>query len=966
MSGPLLLVALALGGAAYQMVRRPMLRRLAVRDALRRRSETMLVIAGSLLGTAIITGSFIVGDTLDSSIRVTAATQLGPIDEAIAVQSPEEAAEIAAAAEGLDDPRVDGVLSILRAPASISIERGDDTLAEPAAQLVEADLGEARAFGGDPDATGMAGSTPGTGEAAITEDLAETLEAGVGDEVAASLYGESVSLEVTRVLPRLGVAGFWTGFESVSPNAFVAPGTIAGITEESLPRGARPPITSVLVSNRGGVEEGAALTDEVETLLEDEVLGSSSGLRVETYKQDVLDAAEEQGDMFAELFLGIGSFAVVAGILLLVNIFVMLAEERKSQLGMLRAVGLRRSDLVRSFYIQGGLYSVPSGLLGALLGIGVGYAIVVVAAPIFGGFGEFALDLSFSMEPASIVTGSCIGILISLLTVFATSLRISRINIIRAISDLPDPKQERTRTLTLVLGSLGAAAAAAWFVASLAGDGMWVGLLLGPPLFAFALLPLLRRLTARRIALLGVAAASLIWGIFGNGLLGGRIFEGGDIFVFVLQGVLLNVAGVILLSQTQENLEGGLHRFAARSLALRLGLAYPLARRVRTGLTLAMFSLVVFTMVFIAVLARIFGGQVEDTTRREAGGYDILVDSSASNPPRPEALERVDGVEDVAALDYGSALFEVEGGSAAAGSGGEPSPWTVSGIDIEFVEGGPPALEERPARFTTDEEAWRALVADPGAVIVPEFFLIEGGGPQGSVVEIGDGLVVVNPLTGERATKEIIALSGNDFAFSGAYLSRTEELRELLRGSVTPSRFYVAAEGSESEARRTAVRLQGGLVANGVEAETFRTRVEEFGRLNLQFLRLMQGYLALGLLVGIAGLGVVMVRAVRERRRQIGVLRSLGFLPGMVRRAFLLESGFTAVEGILLGTVLALVTASQLVANGDFGQGVEFKIPWLDVSVLCVVSLVASLAATAWPAQQASQIPPAVALRVAD
>jgi putative ABC transport system permease protein len=963
--GPLILVALALGVAAYQMVRRPMLRRLAVRDALRRRSETMLVIAGSLLGTAIITGSFVVGDTLDSSIRVTASTQLGPIDEAVTVPDPGRAADLEAELASLDDPRIDGVTSVLRASASLSFEAGGDTLAEPSAQLVEADFAEAAAFGGDPAATGISGAAPGAGEVAITEDLAETLGAGPGDEVRASLYGKSLALEVVRILPRLGVAGFWTGFESVSPNAFVAPGTIAGTASGDLPAGAQPPFTSVLVSNRGGVEEGAALTEPVRDLIE-EVLGPGTPLRAETYKQDVLDAATEQGEMFSELFLGIGSFAVVAGILLLVNIFVMLAEERKSQLGMLRAVGLRRSDLVRSFYIQGGLYSVPSGLLGAALGIGVGYAIVVVAAPIFGGFGDFSLDLTFSMEPASIVTGFCIGVLISLVTVFGTSLRISRINIIRAIRDLPDPKQERTRTVTLVLGSAGAAAAAAWFVVSLSGDGSWIGLLLGPPLFAFASLPLLRRLVPRRTALLAVSFASLAWGVFGNGMLGGRIFDGGDIFVFVLQGVLLNVSGVILLSQTQENLEGLLHRFAARSLALRLGLAYPLARRVRTGLTLAMFSLVVFTMVFIAVLARIFGGQVEETTRREAGGYDVLVDSSASNPPTADAIAGVDGVEDLASLDFGSALFVTESQATGVDPDAEPRPWTVTGIDEAFVAGGPPALEERPERFATDGDAWQALVDDPDAVIVPEFFLVEGGGPTGTLIDIGEELTVVNPLTGEEATKHIIALSGNDFAFSGAYMSKTQEFRKVLAGSVTPSRFYVVAEGGESDARRTAARLQGELVENGVEAETFRSRVEEFGRLNLQFLRLMQGYLALGLLVGIAGLGVVMVRAVRERRRQVGVLRSLGFLPGMVRRAFLLESGFTAIEGILLGTALALVTASQLVANGDFGQGVEFQVPWVDVSVLCVVSLGASLLATAWPARQASKIPPAVALRVAD
>jgi putative ABC transport system permease protein len=135
---------------------------------------------------------------------------------------------------------------------------------------------------------------------------------------------------------------------------------------------------------------------------------------------------------------------------------------------------------------------------------------------------------------------------------------------------------------------------------------------------------------------------------------------------------------------------------------------------------------------------------------------------------------------------------------------------------------------------------------------------------------------------------------------------------------------------------------------------------------NLQFFQLMQGYLALGLVVGIAGLGVIMVRAVRERRRDVGVLRSLGFLVKQVRRAFVLESGFVALEGIVVGAVLAIITASQLVATGEFGEDIAFKIPWLDLGVLTVVALGASLLATAWPAHQASQIPPAAALRIAD
>jgi putative ABC transport system permease protein len=137
---------------------------------------------------------------------------------------------------------------------------------------------------------------------------------------------------------------------------------------------------------------------------------------------------------------------------------------------------------------------------------------------------------------------------------------------------------------------------------------------------------------------------------------------------------------------------------------------------------------------------------------------------------------------------------------------------------------------------------------------------------------------------------------------------------------------------------------------------------------NRSFFQLMQGFLALGLVVGVAGLGVVMVRAVRERRRMVGVLRALGFPARVVRRAFLIESSFVALEGILLGTGLSIVTSYLLFRNDDELQaaGGAFPVPWLAIAVLVVATAAASLAATAWPARKAARIRPAVALRIAE
>src|SRR2546423_26331 len=91
----------------FLLARRPVLRRLAVRNASRRPRETALVLLGSLLGTAIITGSLIVGDTLNASIRRSAFTQLGPVDETVAANDPAAAAQASERLTGVHSDDID-------------------------------------------------------------------------------------------------------------------------------------------------------------------------------------------------------------------------------------------------------------------------------------------------------------------------------------------------------------------------------------------------------------------------------------------------------------------------------------------------------------------------------------------------------------------------------------------------------------------------------------------------------------------------------------------------------------------------------------------------------------------------------------------------------------------------------------------------------------------------------------------
>ncbi len=950
------LVTLVVVAAVYTAVRHRVLGRLAWRSASRRRTEAVLVILGSLLGTAIITGSLIVGDTLHDSVRSAAWSNLGPIDETVTAYGSEALPALQERLAGLPEHRdVDGLAFGLRSSGTIAARYGaDDAAARPDVALLELDFDRARNLGGDPAATGLDGvAEPVAGEVVLTAEVAEHLSVDPGDEVTIFAYGAERSVRVSAVVDAVGVAGYPSG-----RSAFLVPGTIAGMLAEA-PEGlgASPPISLAFVSNEGGVLEGAERSDAVVTLVRERI-ASLQGAEVDASKMRVLEEADETGRSFAELFLTIGAFAVIAGALLLVNIFVMLAEERKAELGMMRAVGMRRGALVRAFLVEGSLYGLVAAALGAVLGIGVGRVIVFVASGIFSS-SEFGLDLRFSAAPGSLVIGLLAGIVISSVTVLGTAVRVSRLNIIRAIRELPEPPNAGPRPLTFVLGALAFAAGGAWTAVGVAAPEPF-GALGGPGLLALGTAPLLARFVPRRPLVTGLGLAVVAWGVFAMTLFD-EVFADVDPPIFVLQGVLLTSAAVAVLANNQDVLGRLLRRIAGNErLPLRLGLAYPLARRFRTSATLAMYALVVFTLVFISILAGIFGGQVDTFADQERGGYDIVLRSSPTDPVPADRVASDPEVSVVATLRYAvwSVEFRPEGREKFV-------PWAVSGFDQTFLDGGAPPLQERAPDYATDEEAWAAVLADPSLIVIDSFFLEQGGPPEQNA-QIGQTVSMRNPLTGAEEERVVAARSRAGFTFSGVFASAAS-VDSVLGSRATPNRMYVAAEpGVDADA--LAARLQAELVRFGAEADTFHAIVARNQQANQQFFRLMQGYLALGLAVGISGLGVIMIRAVRERRREVGVLRALGLQANQVRAAFLIESGFVALQGILVGMTLALITSYQVIARGKaFGDmDAAFIVPWPELAMLLGITLLASLAATAWPARAASRIDPAVALRTAD
>ena len=937
-----LLLLLPLIGAA---LRQRTLFVMVIRNIARRRAEAILVVAGALLGTAIITSSLVVGDVIEASFADTARTQYGPIDITVTASRQADIGKVTAQAQAADIQAIDGLLATTTSTGTL--EAPGHEAAVPQVRIVEFDLSAAREFGSDPQITGLAETDVlAPGEVLLNSRIAGELEVAAGESIILHAYGSGAELVVSDVLAEVGLAGYG--------GAIVSPGTIDDLFA-STTLVAAAPRDQLLVSLDGGVLDTREISDAAVADL-DAAFASLPGVEIEASKAAVLDNAESQGAGLSNLFSTLGAFSVLAGVLLLINLFVMLAEERKTELGMLRAVGFTRRRLMRLFAVEGTVYAIAASALGAVAGIGIGWLVALVAGSIFGST-EQASGTPLVIKPMTLAIGAGTGLVISLITIWVTSIRIARLNIIRAIRDLPEPKVMRTRKRTLALAALGVVLGAAISTAGYAGESA-IPLMLGIPIAAFSAGPLLRRLLSEGLGRQLAAGTVLAWGL-GVDPLFPEIMGDAEIVAFVLRGVVLT-AGAVSLAVSLDRVwtfaiellsKGG------RGLAPRLGLAYPLARRFRTSMLLGMFSLVIFTVTILTSFSASFGNATGQTVEKIAAKYDIVLDSNPANPINVGALAARDDVVAVAGLSRDVAKFEAPHLEA-------PRSGPITGFDADLLAQGTPGLFARDASYANDAEVYQAVLDNPSLAIVPENFLVTG--IDEAVFATGDKFTVIEPVNGTPHELTIAALGETDWLNNGALVSR--ELTTTMFGvEDVVTRSYVAVT-HDADAGAVASALNSDFLAQGADARTFtEIGTEGQGQL-LGFLAIMQGFLGFGLLVGIAGLGVVMVRAVRERRKEIGMLRAMGFQKALVRTAMLSEAALITVQGTLIGAVLGLITTKQLLGTDDsFGdEPIAFIVPWLGLSLILALPLVASLAATLGPASRAAKIKPAVALRAAD
>jgi putative ABC transport system permease protein len=219
-------------------------------------------------------------------------------------------------------------------------------------------------------------------------------------------------------------------------------------------------------------------------------------------------------------------------------------------------------------------------------------------------------------------------------------------------------------------------------------------------------------------------------------------------------------------------------------------------------------------------------------------------------------------------------------------------------------------------------------------------------------VTLEQATVTVVGVLGTRLDAEIIA---------GLYVN--EQAYRPIFGEPEYQRTFVQLEDG-ANVNDSARAIESALASKGVQADGIKQLIEASAAQDRAFTRMFQGFMALGLIVGIVSLGVIAFRSVVERRQQIGMLRAIGYQTNTVALTFVLESAFIALMGILSGVVGGVMISRNLFISGQFsGEGVQFAMPWTEVLIFTAAALVVSLAMTWWPSRAAAKVPVADALR---
>jgi putative ABC transport system permease protein len=591
-----------------------------LRGLFARKARALLTGLAVLLGVAMISGTYVFTDTINSSFdqifenanegvdvvvsgRSAFDTDMGPVSQEVPdslIRRVREVPGVQLAAGSVED-----YASIFKANGDQVKTLGAPPLlfSRPPERFDPLDYVE-----GEPPATPQ--------EAAINEGTAEKEDLKVGDRI--SLVGRTGKENFTIS----GLAKF--GDVSSIGGATIAVVTLPVAQQLS---GQRGKVDSIQVAAAPGVTPDELVT-RIERVMPDTV-------EVKTGQQDATDEAESVQNSLGflnTLLLVFAGIAVFVGAFIIFNTFSITVAQRTREFALLRTMGASRGQVLRSVMLEALIVGLVASILGLLLGLGAAKGI----NELFKSFGADLPQSGLVFKARTAIVGLLVGTIVTLVASLAPARRATRVPPLAAMREEAAQAQPPTRRRKIL----------SWALLVLGAIGILFALFGGAP-------------AGQALSILGLGAVALFIAV---ALLSPRLVPPiANAVGYPLERVR-GVAGRL----ARENAMRNPSRTAVTAAALMIGLA-----------------LVTFVSILAAGVKASIDDTVQNRQKAELVVLNNDGQFTPISPESATAIRRVPGVDVVSELKSSQAEIEGVGGKPF-GSGIDPSTFDrVWSLDID-------------------------------------------------------------------------------------------------------------------------------------------------------------------------------------------------------------------------------------------------------------------------------------------
>ncbi len=684
------------------------------------------------------------------------------------------------------------------------------------------------------------------------------------------------------------------------------------------------------------------------------------GLTVMPARQQGL-AASRGATNFGEYFLYFSFFLVVSALLLTALFFKLGVEQRLQEIGLLQAVGFPATRVRKLFLFEGVVLSVIGSLLGLAGALAYGQLMML-------GLRTWWVDavgttgLTLHLSPLSLLLGAAGGVLAALLCIVWTLRQLGRQStrslLMGTLADVETRRRgeggtrrhgdsEKRRHGEAETGRDGDR--------ETRGQGDGVTTSPGRPV---AVSPLLRVSVSprRRVSASPRLLIAFALTLIGLGLLLLASFQ------VIGQTAGFFGSGIVLLASFLCYQSAWLRRNQRTSIngkgmwpVFRLGFRNATYRPGRSVLCIALIASAAFIIVSVDAFRRRSGTLPRDR-KSGSGGFALLAESllpvvhDPNTPQGQEALNLTTEGSSSPLSGVSFARFRVRpGDDASCLNLYQPHNPRIIAPTEEFIRSNRFAFQETLAGSKEEKEnPWLLLHHEFADGAIP---VIADANSMTYVLhlKLGDEFIL-NRDNGPVRLRMVGSLA--DSVFQSELLMSEQHFLRLFPEQ-EGYRFFLIDTATPDQVALIAA-LEDRLSDFGFDVVPTEERLAEFHRVENTYLSTFQMLGGLGLLLGTLGMAAVLLRNVLERRRELALLRAIGYRSSHFTLMVTAENALLLLCGLLTGIVCALLAIAPVFLERG-GRLPNISLGLLLLAVL-VSGLTASLIAT-WAALRSPLLP---------